>query len=182
MRKIPSLFERDWTGDKRIVDKVTPGTEWVTHGEGVATRKWDGAAVMFNHRLLYKRYDAKPGRIPPASFQPCSDLDPVTGHQPGWVLVGGGPEDRWFREALQNSGGSVEGTFEACGPHFNGNPEGFDTDRLIPHGMDEVFPTPPTTFEGLREFLKVAGIEGIVWWHPDGRMVKIKAKDFGLNR
>ena len=30
--------------------------------------------------------------------------------------------------------------------------------------------------------LSDAIVEGIVWHHPDGRMVKIKTKDFGLKR
>ena len=33
----------------------------------------------------------------------------------------------------------------------------------------------------VRDELVIArNIEGIVWHHPDGRMVKIKARDFGL--
>lgn len=35
---------------------------------------------------------------------------------------------------------------------------------------------------GLRSYLANKDIEGIVWHHPDGRMVKIKGKDFGLKR
>ena len=36
--------------------------------------------------------------------------------------------------------------------------------------------------DALREYLRCRDIEGIVWHHPDGRMVKIKGKDFGFRR
>lgn len=41
---------------------------------------------------------------------------------------------------------------------------------------------PPRRFDLLREWFRGKNIEGIVWHHPDGRMVKIKKKDFGLGR
>ena len=42
----------------------------------------------------------------------------------------------------------------------------------------------PRTFAELRAWFSGPGrdIEGVVWWHADGRMVKIKAKDFGVSR
>ena len=48
--------------------------------------------------------------------------------------------------------------------------------------MEDFETEPPRDFDGLRAFLETAGIEGIVWHHGDGRMAKIKAKDFGLKR
>lgn len=62
---------------------------------------------------------------------------------------------------------------------MNSNPEGFDRHILIPHGKEELYGV-PRDFEGIKRFLSVVPIEGIVWHHPDGRMVKIKARDFGL--
>jgi len=39
MRKIPTLFGRDWDTDPRYVTReVAPGCEWVINGEGRATR------------------------------------------------------------------------------------------------------------------------------------------------
>ena len=52
---------------------------------------------------------------------------------------------------------------------------------LIAHGA-ELLSDAPRTYAELREYLKPGHIEGIVWHHPDGRMVKIKAKDFGIRR
>jgi hypothetical protein len=43
-------------------------------------------------------------------------------------------------------------------------------------------PDAPRMFEGLRTWLAENDVEGIVWHHPDGRMAKIKARDFGLKR
>jgi len=62
----------------------------------------------------------------------------------------------------------------------NGNPEGFEGHVLIPHGEHPL--DAPRTFDGLREWLATAGVEGVVWHHADGRMVKIKARDFGLHQ
>jgi polyisoprenoid-binding protein YceI len=39
MKKIPSLFARNFDGDHLVRDEVVPGSEWVTQGEGQATIK-----------------------------------------------------------------------------------------------------------------------------------------------
>ena len=52
---------------------------------------------------------------------------------------------------------------------------------LVKHG-DEVLHNCPRTFGALREYLTMHDIEGVVWHHQDGRMVKIKGKDFGIKR
>lgn len=52
---------------------------------------------------------------------------------------------------------------------------------LLPHGV-VVLPSCPRTFEGIREFLRWREIEGIVFHHPDGRMAKVKKKDYGMRR
>lgn len=51
----------------------------------------------------------------------------------------------------------------------------------MPHGSERVEEN-PRTFEELKVFLKGRDIEGIVWHHRDGRMAKIKARDFGWRR
>jgi len=178
MRKIISLFQRNYDGDRLVRDEIVPGAEWVLAGEGRATRKWDGTCCMVRDGKLFKRYDAKKGRTPPPGFEPAQDPDPVTGHQPGWLAVGDGPEDRWFREGF--TGQEPDGTYELCGPKVQGNSERLDQHQLIAHGADVV--DAPRSWDGLRAWLKTAGIEGVVWHHSDGRMVKVKAKDFGWKR
>jgi len=39
MKKIPSLFQRNYDGDRLVRDEVVPGAEWVMAGEGTATRQ-----------------------------------------------------------------------------------------------------------------------------------------------
>jgi hypothetical protein len=176
MKKIVSLFQRNYDGDRLVRDEVVPGAEWVLTGEGVATRKLDGTCCRIEEGKLYKRFDAKSGKTPPAGFLPAQEPDPVTGHWPGWVLVGIGPEDRCHMEA--HNPALPDGTYELCGPKINRNPEGYECQVLIPHGKEIL--DAPRTFAELKEWFVGKNIEGIVWHHPDGRMVKIKAKDFGI--
>lgn len=181
MRKIISLFQRNYDGDRLVRDEVVPGAEWVQAGEGVATRKYDGTCCMVRDGVLYKRYDAKRGKTPPTGFEPAQDPDPVTGHWPGWVPVGDSPQDRWHCEAVAPDSpancGLPNGTYELMGPKAQGNPDDFDRHILIPHGCT-VLVDFPRDFEGVREYLRNFDGEGVVWHHPDGRMVKIKRKDF----
>ena len=175
MKKIVSLFQRNYEGDRKVRNEVVPGAEWVLAGEGRPTRKFDGTCCMVQDGKLFKRYDAKKGKAPPPGFIPAQDADENTGHWPGWLAVGDGPEDRWFREALKDGVG--DGTYELCGPKVQGNPEGFEKHILVRHGLEGI-PADPRDFDSIRDFLKERPYEGIVWHHPDGRMVKIKKKDF----
>jgi hypothetical protein len=180
MKKMLTLFERNFSNNGcKAMDRVTPGAEWVVTGEGVATQKIDGACCMIRDGILYKRYDAKKGKMPPEGFEPCEAApDPVTGHWPGWLKVGDGPEDRWFKDARSNMLDVLpDGTYEATGPKFQGNPEKLAKNFLVPHGGEKLSDA-PRDFEGLKEYLRDKDIEGIVWHHPDGRMVKIKKSDF----
>jgi hypothetical protein len=181
MKKIISLFQRDYDGDRLVRNEIVPGAEWVPAGEGLPTRKMDGTCCMVRDGKLYKRYEVKEGKTPPPNFEAANEVDPETGKQQGWVPVGDGPEDRWHREAFA-VGGFDDGTYELLGPKVQGNPEGYMQHVLLPHGSDRLASDTPRTFDGLREFLKVCDIEGIVWHHPDGRMVKIKKRDFGFKR
>lgn len=182
MKKIISLFQRNYEGNRKVRDEVTPGAEWVVNGEGRATRKWDGVAVLIKDGHPYKRYDAKTGRTPPPDFIPAQpEPDPTTGHWPGWVDADNSA-GKYILEAIANYEGDIsDGTYEVCGPKIGtrhgANPEGLDKHILIRHGMD-VFDDCPVHFDALMEYLKDKPIEGIVWHHPDGRMVKIKKADF----
>lgn len=181
MKKIPSLFQRNYEGDRLVRDELVPGAEWVAAGEGTATVKYDGTACMLRGGVFYRRFDAKKGKPAPPGFEPAQEADAVTGHHPGWVPIRDEePGDIWHRAAFDRvRGWLTDGTYELCGPHFQKNPHAFDVDTLVEHGTDVIYNC-PRTFAGLRAFLEHAPIEGVVWHHPDGRMVKIKAKDFGL--
>lgn len=176
MKKIPTLFARNHDGDKLVRDEVTPGCEWVLAGEGVATRKFDGTCCLVQGGVLYKRHELRPGKAAPPGFVEA-DRDATTGKVFGWLPVGEGPEDRWHREAVSQAL-PPDGTYELCGPKVQGNPEGFATHLLVRHGEKEL-PLCPCDFAGIKTFLAMSpGMEGVVWHHPDGRMAKIKRRDF----
>lgn len=181
MKKIPTLFERVFEG-RRIVgvtDKVYPGMEWVLEGKGEATLKLDGSCCAIIDGVFYKRYDAKKGKKPPEGAIPCCAPDPVTGHWPHWVRVTDGPEDRWFREAHKNSGHERDGTYEAVGPHFQGNPYKLPIDTMYMHGF-HVLTDVPRSLPGIQRYLDENKIEGIVFWLDGEPMCKIKRSDFGF--
>lgn len=189
MQKIVSLFQRNYDGDRLVRDEVVPGAEWVQAGEGRATEKFDGTCCLIRGDMLYKRYDAKRGKTPPIGFEPAQEPDPVTGHWPGWLpVIYTEPGDKWHREAwelsvIRDRAGRPaavlgDGTYELIGPKVQGNPYGLDRHRLVRHGSTEIIEV-PRTFDGLKAWFSTHRIEGIVWHHPDGRMVKIKRKDFG---
>lgn len=187
MKKIPTLFERDWNGDRsRVVGQINPACQWVADGEGVATRKIDGTCCLVARGILYKRRELKKGEPVPAAFV-TADVDDETGKTVGWMPVESGPEDRWHREAwaaLVAQEDLPDGTYELVGPKVQGNPEDVRAHKLIMHGTDMagLVRDVPRTFDGLREWLSARDIEGIVWHHLDGRMAKIKLRDFGLKR
>jgi len=189
MKKIPSLFERAYEGDHLVFDEVVPGSEWVLADEGVPTEKFDGTACMVEGGVLYKRRDRKrvrggpEYRAAPEDWFPAQAPDPVSGHWPGWLPVGDGPEDKYHREAF-SLGGFQDATYELVGPKVQGNPYSIDSHRLWLHGAvlhGWATRNSPRNFDSLREWmLDYPLVEGIVWHHPDGRMVKIKRRDFGL--
>lgn len=187
MKKIISLFQRNYDGDRLVRNEIVSGAEWVPAGEGVATRKYDGTCCMMKDGVLYARYDVKKGRTTPEGFIPAQDPDPVTGHWPGWVRCDRNDKGyKWHFEAfdyMQKIGYVfTNGTYELCGPKVQNNPERFNTHILIPHDDAVQFFAAPRTYDELKEWFKGKDIEGIVWHHPDGRMVKIKKKDFGMKR
>lgn len=204
MRKIPTIYVRDWEGTlgppaRFVLDEEHPDCDWVFAGEGVATRKLDGTCCLVRDHVLYRRHEVKVDkrtgelRSTPENFEEL-ETDEATGAKVGWVPVGDGPEDKHHRRAFEElsklvgwtaGGANVrDGTFELVGPSINGNPELYETNRLIRHDdpslkLDTAVPTAHSTLGG---WLGDYDIEGIVWQHPDGRMAKIKGRDFGIER
>lgn len=180
MKKIPTLFERVYDDKGKVVgitEKVKPGFEWVLEGEGEATIKWDGSCCAIIGGELYKRYDAKAGKKPPEGAVPCCDPDPITGHWPHWVKVSkDDPSDKWFAQFI---GAELpDGTYEAIGKHFNGNPYKMDFDVIVPHGKDVV--NVERSFCGIKCWLEIVGAEGLVFWKDGEPKCKIKRRDFGF--
>jgi hypothetical protein len=180
MKKIPTLFERVFENRKivGITPNIASGMEWVLAGEGIATIKRDGSCCAIINGEFYKRYDAKKGKQPPIGAIPCCEPDPITGHHPHWVKVKrSDPADKWFIHAFMNTENVSDGTYEAIGLHFQGNPHGLDDDVLERHGIWVV--EVERTFEGIRNYLQNHNIEGLVFWKDGEPKCKIKRSDFG---
>lgn len=181
MKKTLSLFQRNYETDRLVRNEIVPGAEWVAAGEGIATRKYDGTCCMIKDGKLFKRYEAK--KQPPADFIPAQGKDAVTGHWVGWrPCYRDDPSDKYHWEAFDALEDKAEGTYELLGPKIQGNPEKMSNHTLIKHSNAEVLTDCPEDFDGLKSYLEHLDIEGIVWHHPDGRMVKIKKRDFGFRR
>lgn len=208
MKKIPTLFERVYENHKivDILPNVTKGMEWVLEGKGIATLKVDGSCCAIINGEFYKRYDAKRGKqIPEGAIKCQEEPDPITGHLPCWVKVDENkPEDKWFMEAYKhaiddgkiettNSGlasGKIskhrefiypkmqDGTYEAIGVHFQGNPYNLRSDTIVKHGTITI--NVKRTFDGIKKYLSDHYIEGIVFWLDGEPRCKIKRSDFGF--
>lgn len=208
MKKIPTLFERVYENHKivDILPNVTKGMEWVLKGEGIATLKVDGSCCAIINGEFYKRYDAKRGKpIPEGAIKCQEEPDPITGHLPCWVKVDKNkPEDKWFMEAYKNAidaekiettnsglaSGKIsehrefvypkmqDGTYEAIGVHFQGNPYNLRSDTIVKHGTITI--NVERTFDGIKKYLSENCIEGIVFWLDGEPRCKIKRSDFGF--
>lgn len=191
MQKIPTLFKRD-PETHLVVDEVNPECQWVLDGEGKTTRKFDGSPVLARGDEFYKRRQSfrDLGDAPEDWILAGTNIN--TGAAIFWVPLGDGKEDRWVWEAITNACHGLgeqlpikDGTYEACGPHFNGNNDGLPCDDLLRHGDWEYIDDAcglRRNYGELRAWLDQRDIEGLVFHHPDGRMSKIKKKDFGLKR
>jgi hypothetical protein len=198
MRKTPTIFDRDWDGNRGVVAKLVV---WPSHD---ATEKLDGTNVRVTVRSeipvrLEKRRN-------PSKDQKRDGIE-----EPWYVDASrDDPADRFLFEAL--AGRSLEGvpdgewSAEAVGPKIQGNPLKltdhrlffFDRDRLPPGVCVPALEDVPVLawpdgekdagevfFDALRDYLITArssvnpevGIEGIVW-HGDDGWAKLKLKDY----
>lgn len=194
MRKIPTLFLRNDPDDPHhVTADVNPAAAWVLLADPsdvVATRKYDGTCVMLDDDAhWWARREVKPGKAEPVGWV-LADVDEVTGKRMGWVPI----EPGWnfytmFREAIE---GSVSvfppGTYELIGPKLQGNPENYgrhaliahDTAEVIEHGGRRLMVDCIAPYRQLHDIMTDPHFtfEGIVWHHRDGRMAKLKRKDF----
>ncbi|MGV1100081.1 RNA ligase 1 family protein [Thiovibrio sp. JS02] len=179
MKKIPTIFIRDPENMKAVLNQPHPDCGWVFAGEGVATRKYDGTCCKIENGKLWKRREIKPGNSAPADFVE-EQLDQNTGKCVGWMPVDcNDKQDRYHCEAFS---GQPDGTYELLGPKVQGNPEKLGKHILLAHADAEIFNGCPRDMKSLKAWLAGRDIEGVVFHHPDGRMAKIKKRDFGLSR
>lgn len=189
MKKITTIFERDWNGNKKITPKAAPGVslEMLALDKTVkATEKLDGTNVRItvrNHQVVRAEKRRNPDKIQKQKgiTEPWYiDADPYS------------PQDKYIYDGIKNTffenvpDGEWSG--ELLGPDIQGNPLDLDVNRIVffSLGQAPVFENVPTSFEELKEWLpkqttkygNSTGIEGIVWHCTNGDMYKIKTKDF----
>ena len=184
MNKIETIFDRG--DDFRVINKPRAGTEWVFAGEGIATEKIDGTniRVTVEHGSITK---VEKRRNPTRE-------EKSKGVEPGYVDAHrDDPADKHIFKAVnglqQDIGILPDGIYpcEAVGPKIQGNPLNLAIPTCYMFTIyPKTVPDVPRTYEGLKTFLaNFASLyspgnkaEGIVFHHPDGRMAKIKAKDY----
>ena len=93
--------------------------------------------------------------------------------------MGKGVEAYYVTSMWTNQGLKLpDGTYEAVGKHFCGNPYNDDDDSLVRHGNSIV--EVERTFEGIKKYLSEHEIEGLVFWKDGSPQCKIKRSDFGF--
>lgn len=181
MQKIPTMFERDETKPGHpVTDRLKPECQWVLDGEGIPTAKLDGTNVKIENGVLLKRQKPKARDYDEASYVPCDRANPA---------------DQWAFEAFDAASAfdvgptrtpPADGIYELLGPKVQGNPHGYRghvLELVVPPGaMVRALELGPVdrSFAGLAAWMARTPFEGIVFHHPDGRMAKIKRRDFGL--
>ena len=173
MQKIPTLFVRDESKSGHpVTQEWNPECLWVRDGEGLATEKVDGTNVKIEDGHLFKRQKPKERDYNEASYVPCDRAD---------------PSDRWAFEGFDRIlGADIVGRVigELIGRKVQGNPYGHTGHTVIPvvppATVLHIHELPDREFGTLRAFLELNRMEGIVFHHPDGRMAKIKRRDYGL--
>ena len=189
MRKIKTIFERNWGGDRKVINKKIIKIP----KEAVAIEKLDGTNVRLtirNHQLvrLEKRRN-------PSKLQKSQGIE-----EPWYVDVDEhSPDDKYIWEAARNTDllniPDGEWSGEAVGPKIQGNSLNLKEHTVILFSVPSVrerliFENVSTNYEELKEWLpkqksKVGnncGIEGIVWWYRDEPIGKIKLKDFNYDQ
>lgn len=194
MRKIPTLFVRD-DKTRKVVPRLTPGCEWVLRGEGVPTEKLDGTNVRLTVRSgVVVRVEKR--RNPSKAQKSAGILTP-------WYVDAphDDPSNKHIHAAVVGTHvrdwPDGEHPCEALGPKIQGNPLCLEAPTcwpflLYPPALTLINPawdSVEDAFAVLRDVTRVLAselvgaapdmaAEGIVWHHPDGRMAKLKRKDF----
>lgn len=185
MKKIPTIFDRDWDGDGKIIDSLSDTFDF---GSAIATEKIDGTNIRLTIRNGQVVRVEK--RCNPSKVQKAQGIT-----EPWYVDADEySKEDKHIYSAVRNriyeNIPDGEWSGEAYGLNIQGNPLNLDKNTvcLFSCGEAPVIENVPTTYQALKAWLpnqqsKLGNgkIEGIVWhWQVNGEMAKIKTKDFKI--
>lgn len=107
MKSIPTIFVWD-KATRTVINKPARDINWVFEGKGVATRKYDGVAIMVDAGKVYVRLEWRTGDKLPNGFIKLQDVNPKKPEAPipGWAPVDMrfitkpvGPDEKALREA-----------------------------------------------------------------------------------
>ncbi len=183
MRKIPTIFKRDENRGGKIKNEYVVDTE--LFAIATATEKIDGTNIRVtvrSHMVVRVEKRRNPDKI--------QKHKGIT--EPWYVDASDSSEDKWIMDAVKNTNfaGIPDGEWsgEAVGPNIQGNPLNLEKHEVVFFTLNQapIFENVPTDFEGLKAWLPAqkskygnnCGIEGIVWHCSNGKMMKIKTKDF----
>lgn len=186
MKKIKTIFERDWDGNREIIPEYVENGVFVHKLEtATATEKLDGTNIRVtvrNNTVVRVEKRRNPNKI-----QKQSGIK-----EPWYTDASDSSEDKWIMDAVKNTDFNEipdgEWSGEAIGKNIQGNPLNLENNRVVFFTLNQapIFRNVPNSFCDLARWIKVqkskignnCGIEGIVWHLKDGRMYKIKTKDF----
>jgi len=190
MKKIPTIFDRNWEGNRSVIDKPTIGCEWVFDGEGTATEKINGTNIKVKIKDSLIVYIWK--RKNPNKQEKAEGKEPyyVDAHREDsqdkhiFKAVNGWSSMLKQEGAYELSNGEYE--CEAYGGKIQGNPLECEPNLYFFKIKPKIYENVPRDYEKLKNYLSCLAshfnptrlAEGIVFHHLDGRMAKIKRRDF----
>lgn len=179
MIKIPTIFKRNYSETYSVLDEINPECSWVFDNKGTPYRKWQGMAAMIKDGQYFKRYIVKPHQQAPEEFIHL-ETDHNSGKRFGWFPVKVHNQlDQHYLDAYDHT--LPDGTYELIGPKVLGNHDECQQHILMSHKAQKLRGL-TRTYYGIKKYIEDNLFEGIVFHHEDGRMGKIKGKDFGLTR
>ena len=186
MEKIQTIFDRDWNGNRKVIPQYVEGVSPELLKEAKATEKLDGTNV----RVTVRNYNV----VRVEKRKNPDKIQKVRGIKEPWYKDADeySSDDKWIFDAVKNTSFSNisdgEHSGEAVGKNIQGNPLNLKDNRVVffKLGQSPIFKNVPTDYKGLKDWLpkqrskygKNCKIEGIVWHCFNGKMFKIKIKDF----
>lgn len=186
MKKIKTIFDRNWEGNRKVNQQLAVEFNFE---EAVATEKLDGMNIRVTVRQgTIVRVEKR--RNPSKKQKQAGITEPwyVDAHEDD-------PADKWIFDAVQHTDFTAvpdgEWSGEAIGPSIQGNPLQLEQHQVFLFSLADwrkkiTLEDAPHTYDALQAYLATQKsaigndclMEGIVWHHPNGTMVKIKRKDF----